>query len=467
MAVVGDFRGLISGYTWGAPLQSGRPVFLTYSFPVSPPPFPSGEQNAAASWSPLTEGEKNVVRQALDAWASVSGVKFLETTYTTGDLTFGFVNTALYNGGGGGEAGDGGYPGTFVYVDTSGTMRTYSGDYTPAGDIHFDTSYRASFGFSSDFLHVALHEIGHALGLKHPFDFTSYSSDVLSAAADNGRNTVMSYDQAVRATTLGPLDVAAAQYLYGPASADGTQDQSWAWDQAAETLAQVVAGDRQVVRGTGANDYIVLLGNGDAVATSGGRDIILANGHPVDVNGGGDLDRFFTGLPDSFVPQLYTSGDFHALQVSGGYQYMTGIERITFASITMAFDTSGDAGEAYRLYSAAYARSPDRTGLSYWVNRLDHGTSLQEVSQAFVSSAEFQSIYGANPSAGQMVTKLYQNILGRAPDASGLNYWMGIVQQGMTRADLLISFSEGAENVAHVAPSIAGGIVLDSGIAIA
>jgi hypothetical protein len=57
-----------------------------------------------------------------------------------------------------------------------------------------------------------LHEVGHALGLKHPFS----GAVVLPANVDNTNYTVMSYNTVTPyATTYGPVDIAALNYLYG------------------------------------------------------------------------------------------------------------------------------------------------------------------------------------------------------------------------------------------------------------
>jgi hypothetical protein len=57
------------------------------------------------------------------------------------------------------------------------------------------------------------------------------------------------------------------------------------------------------------------------------------------------------------------------------------------------------------------------------------------------------SKYGASPSNGQFVTALYQNVLNRAPDAGGLAYWVGELENGtLSRPEVLIGFSESAEN---------------------
>ena len=71
-------------------------------------------------------------------------------------------------------------------------------------------------------LSVTLHEIGHGLGLGHPQDTGGGSTQQLSGTVlDNEKYTVMSYNFATTAATLGhavsymALDIAALQHLYG------------------------------------------------------------------------------------------------------------------------------------------------------------------------------------------------------------------------------------------------------------
>jgi len=80
------------------------------------------------------------------------------------------------------------------------------------------------------------------------------------------------------------------------------------------------------------------------------------------------------------------------------------------------------AGRAYRVYKAAFNRDPmegDKAGLGYWIGQIDKGMDLIEVSARFVDSKEFKDLYGTNPANAQFLTKLYQNVLGRAPGATG------------------------------------------------
>ena len=44
---------------------------------------------------------------------------------------------------------------------------------------------------------------------------------------------------------------------------------------------------------------------------------------------------------------------------------------------------------------------------------------------------------------------MYQNVLGRDADSSGLNYWLGQLSSGAeTRYEVLLGFAESAENKA-------------------
>jgi hypothetical protein len=136
-------------------------------------------------------------------------------------------------------------------------------------------------------------------------------------------------------------------------------------------------------------------------------------------------------------------------------------ERLRFSDHIVALDVAGDAGEGYRIYQAAFARTPETGGLSFWVAALDRGATLHDVASGFVDSAEFKAAYGATPSSAHIVDLFYQNVLGRAGDQAGVSYWTGLLDHGAAVADVLVGFSESAENIARVAPALAHGVVLD------
>lgn len=104
-----------------------------------------------------------------------------------------------------------------------------------------------------------------------------------------------------------------------------------------------------------------------------------------------------------------------------------------------------------RLYLSYFDRAPEPAGLAYWVGRRDDGTaSLASISSFFSKSAEFEALYGGTTNA-EFVTLVYQNVLDRNPEASGLAYWKGRLDQGtITRGNLMLAFSESIEGKIHL-----------------
>lgn len=133
--------------------------------------------------------------------------------------------------------------------------------------------------------------------------------------------------------------------------------------------------------------------------------------------------------------------------------------RVAFKDVVLAYDIDGIAGQAYRIYQAAFDRVPDASGLGYWIAQMDQGASLSSIAMGFVQSLEFETRYGASSSDEQFVDLLYANVLDRQPDQSGYDYWIDVMNQGLSRAEVLAYFSESAENVANVQNTIVNGIV--------
>jgi Glycosyl hydrolases family 16/Domain of unknown function (DUF4214) len=109
--------------------------------------------------------------------------------------------------------------------------------------------------------------------------------------------------------------------------------------------------------------------------------------------------------------------------------------------------TAGDENnaEAYRLYQAALDRTPDQAGVTYWASALGGGATPTQLAQGFISSPEFQQKYGSL-SASDFVSQLYQNVLHRAGDPGGQQFWTAQLQQGASQVSVLVGFSDGLEN---------------------
>lgn len=201
-------------------------------------------------------------------------------------------------------------------------------------------------------------------------------------------------------------------------------------------------------------------GQPTAINGTAGNDIITATSGSNVIDGGAGLDLVtYQGARSAFT---VTSSDGKLLvsKTAGGQDVLSNIERLQFNDSAMAFDTgsSGVGGKAYRMYQAAFDRSPDQGGLGYWVGVLDKGASLVDVAGAFVGSAEFKGLYGANPNNDQIVTLLYKNVLHRAPDSGGYAYWFDILTTHRASvAEVLMYFSESPENQQALASVIGAG----------
>lgn len=106
-----------------------------------------------------------------------------------------------------------------------------------------------------------------------------------------------------------------------------------------------------------------------------------------------------------------------------------------------------------RLYTAYFTRQPDESGFGYWVSEYANGArNLQQISEFFTGSTEFQSLYGSIDNA-QFIDLVYQNVLGRAPEAEGRAYWIKRLDS-ISRGELMLSFSESEEYIGQTETAV-------------
>lgn len=147
-----------------------------------------------------------------------------------------------------------------------------------------------------------------------------------------------------------------------------------------------------------------------------------------------------------------------------GTDQLTNVERLSFADGTLALDIAPgqNAGQAYRLYQAAFARTPDMPGVKYHLNDMEaNGLTLWHIASNFLASPEFASKYGSSPTDTQYINALYRNVLNRDPGGTEVDWYQNQFDtNAMDRQAALIGFSESPENVALVGSAIANGIWL-------
>ncbi|RYF82609.1 MAG: matrixin family metalloprotease [Comamonadaceae bacterium] len=209
-------------------------VPITYSFPtlfaLFAAPYGSGE--ITDGWQPLSSSQQQAVRKALAEWSNVANIQFVEVTESgpnVGDLRFGFTRD--------------------VSADTAAHTYLPFDSSPEAGDVWLGWDWRtdilapaststSTYDIEQRFAYATLiHEIGHALGLGHPFDDGSTRfTDPLPASEDTVLNTVMSYewydwaDELMPPSSPMPYDILAIQYLYGANTSFQAGDTVWSFD---------------------------------------------------------------------------------------------------------------------------------------------------------------------------------------------------------------------------------------------
>lgn len=112
--------------------------------------------------------------------------------------------------------------------------------------------------------------------------------------------------------------------------------------------------------------------------------------------------------------------------------------------------TAVEARSVAYLYGAAFNRDPDFAGLNFWIDRYEDGMSLTEISENFLGSTEFQTLYGgtASLSNSEFLEQIYLNTLNRASDDAGFAFWLGVLDDGLSRAEVMTYFASSPEYTA-------------------
>lgn len=206
-----------------------------------------------------------------------------------------------------------------------------------------------------------------------------------------------------------------------------------------------------VIIGNDQSNFLVGNDGNDIIEGGAGRDFAAFWDR-----GQGDLQ--ISGIGTDTVTVVDLVGDLST-------DTLTNIERIVFGfDGVLAIDINGNAGQAYRLYQAAFDRTPDQDGLKFWINRLDRSEDdVMSASRHFLASDEFKNTYGTEDTVSNenFVELLYRHTLGREYEQGGYDYWVGRLASGDgTRSDLMAHFSESAENKDRVFDQISDGIWL-------
>jgi hypothetical protein len=208
----------------------------------------------------------------------------------------------------------------------------------------------------------------------------------------------------------------------------------------------------------------------DAVTTvagdagSSGDDVLQPGPATKVIDGGAGFDT------------VLLTGDqaFHTLTIGDGLVWienraqaaaplqLRNIEQIRFERDASPFDAGGVSIDQFdgmaeltpeamttltELYIAYFNRAPDAVGLFFWGNQMADGMSLTEIAGYFFDQPETRNLYGDVADLSGFVRSVYENVLGRAPDAAGLAFWRDVLEVGGSLAPdrFILALLDGAK----------------------
>lgn len=493
-SISGDYRIDVllddANTRWNHGSLLGSPVQVTYSFMTSAPVYTTDDNRQG--FAEMTTSQKVAVREIFSLYAAQLNISFREmfdTPSSYGQIRLG------NNSQGDDSAGYAMFPDPDMGDDQ--------------GDVYINNilSNRHAVTPGSYAYGTLVHEIAHALGLKHPGNYngndgaSTAPGNYLAASEDTEANSIMSYVSAAQLQQrvfLGRFDLLALQYLYG-ARAYATGDDRYRYDNSTGDLhilvndnggTDTIDASLATVGATidlrdGSFSSIGIAYDGsaavrnvsimygavieNAVGTVSNDTLIGNTANNIFTPGrGNDSVDGSTGMDTVIIGSA--RGNF-AISKNGssvtatdktaafGSKVLTSIERIKFLDAAIAYDTDGVAGQAYRLYQAAFDRNPDTGGLGYWIDYLEKGANLLDAAAGFFNSAEFKGVYGAAPTNNELITRFYQNVLHRLPDQGGFEWWVEKLSNGdISPTQALVNFSASPENQVQVIGVIENGM---------
>lgn len=368
---------------------------------------------------------RDIIREAFQAWEDVANIDFVEIAegaqtdihlgWDTIDGAFGVVGEASTRG-----------------SKTTETLFSFT-----EAEIRFDVSENWTTDYDVarnevGLYQVALHEIGHIIGLDHTGDTETimYASDISDLPG------------------LSAGDIQGAQIFYGAAESTPAPQPSTPDPEPQPTTPEPDPIPPAV------EEYAPTLGN-DSFTARAGNDVIDG------MRGTDTLS--LTGAQSQYTLTL-TAGNLILIdRVAGrdGIDTLVSIERLDFQSGASTLDNglfdidafdgitnlaAEDFGQIVELYIAYFNRAPDALGLAFWGNAYNDGLSLEDMATLFIDQTETRETYPSGMSNTDFATAVYENVLGRVPDADGFTFWTDLLDAGTVGRDVFIlSVLEGAK----------------------
>lgn len=296
----------------------------------------------------LDAAEENAIRTALDMWDNIANINFVEVTDGTGDIGFYAADLPISVSGGG-----------YSYTAGIAHTATFSNGHIHYSDVYLTSTLNPytgqplmSYEVGGEGWSTAIHEVGHALGLKHPGNYNGSGSGAapfLPADRENTDLSIMAYDMGwsddADTYTFGngkapetPMlyDIAAMQYLYGANTSYNSGDTTITLQGDQKFWAVWDGGGNDTIDASGVTgNHTLNLNAGDGMENVVGNEVLWVayNANIENATGGSGNDSITGNALDNVL-----AGNAGANQLTGG----SGNDTFVIASAGGAADTVTD-----------------------------------------------------------------------------------------------------------------------------
>lgn len=463
----------------------GASKSFNFSFPEALPKYDTSKDNANG-FLKFTTVQKDNTKLALTYISSILDLKFIETANSDSVNTISFATNNQTDSGGYAYYPSTSQIGSDVFLDD------YTANKTLAGG-----TYGA---------YTLIHELGHALGLKHPFPTANATGGFgegpfLYGQEDSAGFTMLSYTAKVEnyIAQFSPLDIAALQYLYGPSKTSRTSNDTYnvsfteanfIWDGSgidtidATTLAASATiyltpgnwgyvGDSKMpfiisrgqvtvnfgtiienVLGSTYNDnlygndignYIVGNDGNDNLYGLAGNDTINGGSGNDSIDGGVGIDISEYNSKKSSNIISFDKSNITIKNLANDIDVLKNIERLKFIDTSVAFDLDSNAGVAAKVMGAVLGKASINNSIDfgYWLSQTDIGLSYADIGQKALDKASLKT-------NDQIVSTLWKNVVGFTASEVDKAPFIKMLVDGMKPGELVFLAAETAFNTSNI-----------------